>query len=79
VLALLGLCASLFVRPRRVWVRARAAGGDVPPGDGTDGGKDTMDGTGGTLVEVAVLDRSGNGETDEVLADLLEQLQEAPR
>ncbi|MFC5728966.1 MULTISPECIES: cytochrome c biogenesis protein ResB [Nocardioides] len=78
VLALIGLCASLFVRPRRVWVRALASDGtdgDVPTGDG----EDTMNGSGGTLVEVAVLDRSGNGETDQVLADLLEQLQEAPK
>lgn len=61
ILALIGLCASLFIRPRRVWVRAL-------PG--------TMDGAGGTRVEVAVLDRSGNGETDEVLATLLDQLKE---
>ncbi len=66
VLALIGLCMSLFLRPRRVWVRA-------VPGSG-----DTMDG-GGTRVEVAVLDRSGNGETDEILARLLAQLQEAPK
>lgn len=76
VLALIGLCASLFVRPRRVWVRA------VPAAPGGDG---TMDGP-GTRVEVAVLDRSGNGETDDVLAALLERLRkprashdEAPR
>ncbi len=43
VLALLGLLGSLFVRPRRVWVRARREGA-------------------GTMVDVAVLDRSGNGE-----------------
>ncbi|MFC7502353.1 cytochrome c biogenesis protein ResB [Nocardioides sp. CPCC 206347] len=67
VLALIGLCMSLFLRPRRVWVRAVAGSGD------------TMDGTGGTRVEVAVLDRSGNGETDEILARLLAQLQEAPK
>ncbi len=60
ILALIGLCASLFIRPRRVWVRASG----------------TMDGTGGTRVEVAVLDRSGNGEMDEVLAALLEELKE---
>lgn len=64
ILALIGLCASLFIRPRRIWVRA------------TNG---TMDGSGATLVEVAVLDRSGNGEMDEILASLLEQLQEAPK
>ena len=64
ILALIGLCCSLFIRPRRVWVRAVPAGVD---GDG-----------GGTLVEVAVLDRSGNGEMDEVLAAVLDQLQEKP-
>ncbi|KRB80256.1 cytochrome C biogenesis protein [Nocardioides sp. Root190] len=62
VLALIGLCASLFIRPRRVWVR-------VVPGTMDDGG-------GGSRVEVAVLDRSGNGETDEVLATLLDKLKE---
>ena len=43
VLALLGLLGSLFVRPRRIWVRARP-------------------GRQGTLVDVAGLDRSGNGD-----------------
>ncbi|MBM0124365.1 cytochrome c biogenesis protein ResB [Pimelobacter simplex] len=61
ILALVGLCCSLFIRPRRVWVRA------VPADDGS-----------GTRVEVAVLDRSGNGETDEVLAAVLDQLQDQP-
>ncbi|MBM7518192.1 cytochrome c biogenesis protein ResB [Nocardioides nitrophenolicus] len=60
ILALVGLCCSLFIRPRRVWVRA------VPAG------------VGGTRVEVAVLDRSGNGEMDEVLAAVLDQLQDKP-
>lgn len=64
VLALIGLCLSLFIRPRRVWVRA-------VPG--------TMDGDGGTRVEVAVLDRSGNGDMDEILKALLGQLKEEPR
>lgn len=64
ILALIGLCASLFIRPRRVWVRAS-------PG--------TMDGNGGARVEVAVLDRSGNGEMDEILSTLLGQLKEVPR
>jgi cytochrome c biogenesis protein len=40
-----GLCLSLFVRRRRVWVRA------LPAGAGTDGGR--------TVVEVAGLARSG--------------------
>ena len=55
-LALLGLMGSLFIRPRRVWVRAR----------------ETAD---GTLVEVAVLDRSGNDEVDAVVSGLVAQLQ----
>jgi cytochrome c biogenesis protein len=41
----LGLCLSLFVRRRRVWVRA------LPAGDGDDAGR--------TVVEVAGLARSG--------------------
>lgn len=63
VLALIGLCGSLFIRPRRVWVRARPARGEEPGA--------TM---GGTVVEVAVLDRSGNAELDEVLAGLVAAL-----
>lgn len=55
-LALLGLLGSLFIRPRRVWVRAR----------------ETED---GTLVEVAVLDRSGNDEVEAVVSGLVAQLQ----
>lgn len=50
VLALIGLIGSLFIRPRRVWVRARRA-----------------EGAGGTLVEVAALDRSGGGDLAPVL------------
>lgn len=63
ILALIGLCASLFIRPRRVWVRARAVA--------AEGSGDTMT----TVVEVAGLDRSGNGDLDEVLADLVAALQ----
>ena len=55
VLALLGLLGSLFIRPRRVWVRARRA-------------------EGGTLVEVAVLDRSAGGDAGAVLDDLVTAL-----
>ena len=50
-LALLGLMGSLFIRPRRAWVRAR--------GDGAD-----------TLVEVAVLDRSGVDDLAHELTNL---------
>ena len=66
ILALIGLCASLFLRPRRVWVRARTVD------DEGDGDTSSM---GTTVVEVAGLDRSGNGELDEVLADLVAALQ----
>lgn len=59
VLALLGLLGSLFVRPRRVWVRARREGA-------------------GTMVDVAVLDRSGNGEASEVLARIVARLRGEP-
>jgi cytochrome c biogenesis protein len=57
ILCLVGLLGSLFIRPRRVWVRARR-------------------GDGGTLVEVAALDRSGGGDTTAVVRSLAEALQE---
>ena len=64
VLALIGLCGSLFIRPRRVWVRARKV---------TDGqAEGTME---RTVVEVAVLDRSGNADVQEILDDLVGRLQ----
>lgn len=50
VLALLGLLGSLFVRPRRMWVRAR------------------RDEAGGTIVEIAALDRSSGGDVAGELA-----------
>jgi cytochrome c biogenesis protein len=71
VLALIGLCGSLFIRPRRVWVRARTVD--------ADGAGDTMTGRTTTVVEVAGLDRSGNGDLDEVLADLVAVLQDDGR
>jgi cytochrome c biogenesis protein len=60
VLALLGLLGSLFIRPRRVWVKVR---------------RDESDGAAGrTLVEVAGLDRSAGGdlagEVDAIAASL---------
>ena len=58
VLALLGLLGSLFIRPRRVWVRARSRDGR-------------------TVVEVAVLDRSGGGDPDAVRDGLVATLQGA--
>ncbi|GAB3712988.1 cytochrome c biogenesis protein ResB [Mariniluteicoccus flavus] len=56
VVGVTGLCLSLFVRPRRVWVRVR-------PGD-------AVDGTGVRMVEVAGLDRADAraGLDDEVEA-----------
>lgn len=59
LLALLGLLGSLFIRPRRVWVRAR----------------ETAE---GTLVEVAVLDRSGGDEVAAVVTGLVAALQGRP-
>ncbi|MCM0621730.1 cytochrome c biogenesis protein ResB [Nocardioides bruguierae] len=52
VLMLIGVMGSLFIRPRRAWVRAR----------------ETDD---GTVVELAVLDRSGGGDVSLVLADIV--------
>ena len=55
-LALLGLLGSLYIRPRRVWVRARREAG-------------------GTLVEVAGLDRSGGDDTMAELDTIREALE----
>jgi cytochrome c biogenesis protein len=63
VLALLGLLGSLFIRPRRVWVKVRRDESGAP------GGR--------TLVEVAGLDRSAGGdlagEIDAIAATLKEK------
>lgn len=59
VVALLGLLGSLYVRPRRVWVRAR------PADDGS-------------WVEIGVLDRSGGGDPEAVLAELTDTWQAGP-
>ncbi|MBZ5739294.1 cytochrome c biogenesis protein ResB [Nocardioides mangrovi] len=56
VAALIGLLGSLFIRPRRIWVRAREE-------------------EGGTLVEVAALDRSGGGDLTGLVGDLVASLQ----
>lgn len=56
VMALVGLIGSLFLRPRRVWVRARRGNPEGGPG---------------TLVEVAALDRSGGGDVAPVLASIV--------
>ncbi|MFC6288000.1 cytochrome c biogenesis protein ResB [Nocardioides sp. GCM10027113] len=77
VLALVGLLGSLFIRPRRVWVRARprvdaAVGADGHTGEGAPGS-----GTGGTLVEVAGLDRSGGGDVPAELEEIVAALRAA--
>jgi cytochrome c biogenesis protein len=59
VLALIGLLGSLFIRPRRVWVRVRR--------------EDELGQ--GTLVEAAALDRSGGGEVSDVLSTVVLALQ----
>ncbi|MDN5746127.1 MAG: cytochrome c biogenesis protein ResB, partial [Nocardioidaceae bacterium] len=77
VLALIGLCGSLFIRPRRVWIRAvpaEPAGTGPDPEDGTGGTMGEADRPRRTKVEVAVLDRSGNADLDEMLAELLGRL-----
>ena len=68
VLALLGLLGSLFIRPRRVWVRARRRRGVGEAG--------TMEEI--TVVEVAALDRSGGGDVTDVLAALVADLRATP-
>jgi len=62
VLALLGLLGSLFIRPRRVWVRARQVEGAGPDGR--------------TLVEVAGLDRSAGGDLAGEIDTIAESLKE---
>ncbi|WP_340540882.1 cytochrome c biogenesis protein ResB [Nocardioides sp. GXZ039] len=56
VLALLGLLGSLFIRPRRVWIRARR--------------RDDEDGD-GTMVEIGILDRSGGADLGDVLDEIV--------
>jgi cytochrome c biogenesis protein len=61
VLALLGLLGSLFIRPRRVWVKVH------PPEDGDNGGR--------TLVEVAGLDRSAGGDLAGEIDDIVTKME----
>lgn len=61
VLALVGLIGSLYVRPRRIWVRARTIETDRSPMRRTS-------------VEVAGLDRSGNGDVPAELAEIVDEL-----
>lgn len=65
VLALLGLLGSLFIRPRRVWVKVRRLPADAPGG-------------GRTLVEVAGLDRSAGGDLSGEIDEITARLQAVP-
>jgi len=62
VLALVGLLLSLFIRPRRVWVRARR--------------DDGADDDGPTTVEVAGLDRSTAGDVQAEVAVVTDRLRQ---
>ncbi len=62
VLSLVGLLASLFIRPRRVWVRARRS---------EDDGEQTE-------VEVAGLDRSTAGDVEAEVAAVVSDLRGLP-
>ena len=64
VSCLIGLLGSLFIRPRRIWLRARPADDDKARG--------------GTIVEVAGLDRSGNGDMPAELAAVVADLKNEP-
>ncbi|UYM06925.1 cytochrome c biogenesis protein ResB [Solicola gregarius] len=64
VIGLLGLMLSLYVRPRRTWVRVRSLD------DGPDGGSRTV-------VEVAALDRVPRGDPAGELDAFVEKLQES--
>jgi cytochrome c biogenesis protein len=68
VLSLVGLLASLFIRPRRVWVRARRR----PDNDGADDGEHTE-------VEVAGLDRSTAGDVEAEVAAVVGDLRGLPK
>ena len=60
VLAILGLMGSLFIRPRRAWVRVKGTG--------------APDDAGRTVVEVAGLDRSSGGDLRDEVSRLEELL-----
>src|SRR3546814_3513739 len=59
ILALIGLLGSLFIRPRRVWVRLR---------------RTEIDGVEQDIVEVAVLDRSSAGESGDEIVEIVAAL-----
>ena len=58
--AVLGLCLSLFVRRRRLWVRVSPAGGDA--------------GAARTVIEVGGLARTGAEAFEEEFAALVERV-----
>jgi cytochrome c biogenesis protein len=70
-LGLLGLMGSLFIRPRRAWVRVRSVT-DAAAAGGTGSGARR------TVVEVAGLDRSSGGDLAEELDELERQIRRDP-
>ena len=68
-LALVGLMLSLFIRRRRLWVRASAVDADTP---------DAVDGSGTTVVSVAGLMRTDEGDLSEDLDQVAASL-DAPK
>ncbi|QNN54997.1 cytochrome c biogenesis protein ResB [Nocardioides mesophilus] len=64
ILGILGLMGSLFIRPRRAWVRVRPAG---PAGPGGSGRRRTV-------VELAGLDRSSGGDLGDEIDELERRL-----
>lgn len=67
-LALIGLLGSLFIRPRRIWLRV------LPSGSSADEGGTIEGSAGESRVEVAGLDRSGNGDMPTELAAVVAEL-----
>jgi cytochrome c biogenesis protein len=67
-----GLCLSLFVRRRRLWLRA------VPAGSSPGGAAGEASGDGRTVIEVAGLARTGPEAFEAEFADLVERLRSTP-
>jgi cytochrome c biogenesis protein len=67
LVGILGLMGSLFIRPRRAWVRVTEATG--PDAEG-DEGDEPAGGTRRTVVELAGLDRSSGGDLDTEIDEL---------
>lgn len=65
VLGLIGLLGSLYIRPRRIWVKARPNDADLDPVDGA------------TLVEIAGLEQRERKGLDIAVADLLDEITKA--